>query len=158
MTEYKIEHRAAFQLTGYGFTIQAPFTDFAALSAEKKTFWQELADNGRFAKLKKVAADSLEWSVNEVYQGKPWNYFAVETADNVTDATRLIEFPDSDYVIVSANGDKETLFDQLTGLAFGQVLGEISDYAYVGGPNGTYRIENADGSWSGAILIPVVKK
>jgi len=158
MADYKIEHKSAFMLTGYGFTIQAPFTDFAALAAEKKAFWEGLQADGRFDRLRKLAKDGLEWSVNEVFQGKPWNYFAVEAKALVEDATRLIEFPDSDYLVVAGSGDRESLFDQLTGQAFGQVLGQVNDYAYVGGPNGTFRRENADGTYSGEIWIPVVKK
>lgn len=74
-----------------------------------------------------------EWSVNEVYQGKPWNYFAVETHSTVDNATRLIEFPDSEYIVVSGSGPKDELFDQLTYQAFGEVLSQIKDYAYIGG-------------------------
>ncbi|MDR0297768.1 MAG: GyrI-like domain-containing protein [Streptococcaceae bacterium] len=160
--DYKIEHKAAFTLTGYGTSLEAAFaggkTDFAAIAAQKASFWNGLIDDGRFHKLKKVAKNTLEWSVNEVYQGKPWNYFAVETASEIADATRLVEFPDSDYVVIEGTGDAATLFDMLAGQAFGQILPALTDYAYVGGPNGTYRAENADGSYSGAILIPVVAK
>jgi predicted transcriptional regulator YdeE len=158
MTNYRIEKRSAFVLTGYGFTIESDFSDYQALAAEKSAFWKGILADGRFDKLKGLAKDGLEWSVNEVYQGKPWNYFAVETEENVEDATRLIEFPASDYVVVSATARKDELFDQLSGLAFGQVLGEIKDYAYVGGPNGTYRKANEDGTFYGEIWIPVVQK
>ncbi len=158
MTEYLLEHKPAFTLTGYGFTIQSDFQDFMALQKEKAEFWKGLKTDGRFDKLKKVAKDDREWSVNEVYQGKPWNYFAVETHSAIADATRLIEFPDSEYIVVTGFGDKESLFDQLTYRAFGEVLGQITDYAYIGGPNATYRKENADGSFYGEFWVPVVKK
>ncbi|MEW9699470.1 hypothetical protein [Paenibacillus sp. SI8] len=46
-----------------------------------------------------------EWSVNEVYQGKPWNYFEVEARKSVADATRIIGFPESEYIVVAGNGD-----------------------------------------------------
>jgi predicted transcriptional regulator YdeE len=158
MTAYTLEHKPAFTLTGYGFTIQADFQDAPALMKEKSEFWGGLLADGRFDKLKKAANDAREWSVNEVYQGKPWNYFAVKTTEKITDATRLIEFPDSEYIVVSGEGDKDTLFDQLTYRAFGEVLGQVNDYAYVGGPNATYREAKEDGSFYGEFWVPVVKK
>lgn len=103
------------------------------------------------------AKDNREWSVNEVYQGKPWNYFAVEAGKSVADATRIIEFPESEYIVVAGSGDKETLFDELTYLAFGEVLSQITDYAYIGGPNATYRKDNGEGTFYGEFWVPVVK-
>ncbi|WP_240041449.1 hypothetical protein [Paenibacillus ginsengarvi] len=49
-----------------------------AMQKEKAEFWGRLKSDGRFNKQKSAAKDDREWSVNEVYQGKPWNYFAVE--------------------------------------------------------------------------------
>lgn len=129
-----------------------------ALQKEKAEFWGRLKADGRYNKLKDAAKDDREWSVNEVYQGKPWNYFAVEAAKSVADATRIIEFPESDYIVIAGNGDKETVFDQLTYRAFSEVLPVITDYAYIGGPNATYRNDNGDGTFYGEFWAPVVKK
>ncbi|MCL2113175.1 GyrI-like domain-containing protein [Lactococcus protaetiae] len=158
MLEYTLEHKTAFSLVGYGFTIQADFQNPQALIAEKNEFWQSLKYDGRFEKLKNSAKNELEWSVNEVYQGQPWNYFAVETSKTIADATRIIEFPESEYIVVSGNGAPETLFDELTYRAFGEVLSQITDYAYIGGPNATYRKLNEDGTAYGEFWVPVVKK
>jgi predicted transcriptional regulator YdeE len=156
--DYTIEHKPAFTLTGYGFTIQADFQNPQALIAEKTVFWNNLKTDGRFDKLKKVAKDAREWSVNEVYQGKPWNYFAVETRAEIADATRIIEFPESEYIVVSGRGEASTLFDQLTYHAFGEILPTIPDYAYIGGPNATYREVGAEAETYGEFWVPVVKK
>ncbi|WP_168123296.1 GyrI-like domain-containing protein [Paenibacillus sp. HB172176] len=158
MAEYTIERKDAFTLTAYGFSIQSNFQDMGALQKEKAEFWGGLKADGRYDKLKSAAKDDREWSVNEVYQGKPWNYFAVEAGKAVPDATRVIEFPESEYIVVAGQGDKETLFDQLTYRAFGEVLSKITDYAYIGGPNATYREENGDGAFYGEFWVPVVKK
>lgn len=158
MTDYKIEHKKPFTLTAYGFSIQSNFRDAAALQKEKAEFWGKLKADGRFDKLKAAAKDDREWSVNEVYQGKPWNYFAVEARKSVDDATRIIEFPESEYVVIAGSGEKEALFDQLTYLAFGEVLPRIPDYAYIGGPNATYRVDNGNGTCYGEFWVPVVKK
>ncbi|MFC5401129.1 hypothetical protein [Cohnella soli] len=53
---------------------------------------------------------------------------------------------------------RSRLFDQLTYRAFGEVLGQVPDYAYIGGPNATYRKDNGDGTFCGEFLVPVVKK
>ncbi|PCR99809.1 GyrI-like domain-containing protein [Lactococcus fujiensis] len=158
MANYTLVHKTGFTLTGYGFVITAPFQDSQALISEKNKFWNDLQVTGKFDDLKKVAKNHREWSVNEVYQGKPWNYFAVETHSTVDNATRLIEFPDSEYIVVSGSGPKDELFDQLTYQAFGEVLSQIKDYAYIGGPNATYREKNTDGTYYGEFWVPVVKK
>lgn len=158
MAEYKIEQKKSFTLTAYGFTIRSDFKDMSALQQEKAEFWNTLRADGRFAKLKAAAKNDREWSVNEVYQGKPWNYFAVEAGKSVDDATRIIEFPEGTYIVVPGAGEKEALFDQLTYLAFGEVLPQITDYAYIGGPNATYRVDNGDGTYYGEFWVPVVKR
>src|SRR5690606_22360407 len=138
MQAHTIERKPSFTLTAYGFSIRSDFQDLSALRQEKAAFWGQLKADGRFHKLKDAAKDDREWSVNEVYQGKPWNYFAVEAGKSVDDATRIIEFPESEYIVVAGHGDKEALFDQLTYRAFGEVLAQVTDYAYIGGPNATF--------------------
>ena len=158
MTDYTLEHKKSFTLTAYGFSIRSDFQDISSLQKEKAEFWGRLKADGRYDKLKYAAKNDREWSVNEVYQGKPWNYFAVEAGKSVVDATRFIEFPESEYIVVAGNGEKEALFDQLTYLAFSEVLPQITDYAYIGGPNATYRKDNGDGTFYGEFCVPVVKK
>ncbi len=158
MADYTLEHKQSFTLTAYGVSLQSNFQDMTAMQKEKAEFWGKLKADGRFNKLKEAAKDEREWSVNEVYQGKPWNYFAVEAGKSVADATRIIEFPESDYIVVAGNGDKETLFDQLTYHAFNEVLAKVTDYAYIGGPNATYRNDNGDGTFYGEFWVPVVKR
>lgn len=158
MANYTLEQKKPFTLTAYGFSIQSNFQDMAALQKEKAAFWEKLKTDGRFDKLKDSAKNDREWSVNEVYQGKPWNYFAVEAGKKVADATRFIEFPESEYIVVSGTGDKEGLFDQLTYRAFGEILPHITDYAYIGGPNATFREDHGDGTFYGEFWVPVVKK
>ncbi|WP_309123409.1 GyrI-like domain-containing protein [Paenibacillus sp.] len=158
MADYTIERKKSFTLTAYGFSIRSNFQDMTALQKEKAEFWGKLKADGRFDKLKNAAKDDREWSVNEVYQGKPWNYFAVEAGKSVVDATRIIEFPESEYIVVAGTGEKEALFDQLTYLAFGGVLPRITDYAYIGGPNATYRIDHGDDTYYGEFWVPVVKR
>jgi hypothetical protein len=46
----------------------------------------------------------------------------------------------------------------LTGIAFGQVLPEADNFAYVGGPNATVEMGQRDGLVYGEMWIPVVKK
>lgn len=158
MSDYTLEHKSSFSLVGYGFVIQSDFQNPQAVIAEKAEFWQVLKEDGRFEKLKQAAKNIREWSVNEVYQGKPWNYFAVEAKKSVTDVTRIIEFPESEYIVVSGYGAGESLFDQLTYKAFGEILPTITDYAYIGGPNATYREAQADGNFYGEFWVPVVAK
>jgi predicted transcriptional regulator YdeE len=158
MANYSIEMKKSFTLTAYGYTIQSNFQDMQAMQKEKAAFWDSLKADRRYDKLKSAAKNDREWSVNEVYQDKPWNYFAVEAGSSVPDATRVIEFPEGEYIVVAGTGDKETLFDQLTYQAFGEVLPAVTDYAYIGGPNATYRQDRGDGTYYGEFWAPVVRK
>ncbi|QJC50447.1 AraC family transcriptional regulator [Paenibacillus albicereus] len=158
MAAYALEFKKSFTLTAYGFSIQSKVQDRQAMHKEKAEFWDKLKTDGRFSKLKEAAKNDREWSVNEVYRGTAWNYFAVEAGRSVPDATRIIEFPESEYIVVAGSGDKETLFDELTYRAFGEVLAQVTDYAYVGGPNATYREDSGDGTFYGEFWVPVVKR
>ncbi|MCL2677037.1 MAG: GyrI-like domain-containing protein [Streptococcaceae bacterium] len=159
MSKYTIEHKNAFTLAGLGFSFQSSFDDFQGIAKEKGEFYSSIENDGSLPTLRDSAKNNLLWSVNEVYQGKPWNYLAVEPAKTIEKVTRMVEFPDSEYVIVSGTADdSQTLFDSIAGKAFGQVLDQINDYAYVGGPNGTFSQVKEDGSYYGEIWIPVIAK
>lgn len=55
--------------------------------------------------------------------------------------------------IIAGNGDKEAWFDQLTYRAFGEVLAQVPDYAYIDGPNATFRQDNGDGIFYGEFWV-----
>ena len=48
--------------------------------------------------------------------------------------------------------------NMVTGIAFGQVLPEAKDFAYVGGPNTAVIMGERNGSVFGEMWIPVVRK
>ena len=52
----------------------------------------------------------------------------------------------------------EELSNKLTGIAFGQVLPEAKNFAYVGGPNATVEMGQKNGLVIGEMWIPVVRK
>ncbi|HBC89880.1 MAG TPA: hypothetical protein DCZ00_00365 [Lactococcus sp.] len=158
MIDYTLEHKPSFILSAYGFPVQASLQDYRTLLLEKELFEKTLRTDGRFDKLKKLAKNDREWSVNDDYYGKAWNYFAVETRKTVKDDSRLIKFPESDYILIAAIADKEAIFERLSHQAFRNILPAMTDYAYLGGSNAAYRQERGDGSYYGEFWLPVVKK
>lgn len=46
----------------------------------------------------------------------------------------------------------------LTGIAFDEVLGQVDDFAYVGGPNASVEMGEKNGLLYGEMWIPVIKK
>lgn len=158
MIDYTLEHKASFVLRGYGFPMQDLLADQTRFAAEQKLFENTLHIDGRFDKLKKLAKDTREWSVIAQSHGKTWYYFAVESRKAVTDDTRLIKFPESDYIVVTALGEKEAIFDVLTHQAFEKALPKLKGYIYNDGPCVAYRQERRDGSFYGEFWISVVKK
>ncbi|MEY8538619.1 effector binding domain-containing protein [Lactococcus muris] len=157
--DYQLETKEAFSLAAIGFSLQSDLSDMDAVIAEKTAFYKKLTQDGTLDALKQSATDDLEWSVNEVYQNKAWNYRAISTSKSLEIATRMVEFPAGDYITVSGiSEDADGLFDQLTYKAFGEILPYVTDYAYVGGPNATWRKDNGDGTYSGQFIVPVVKQ
>lgn len=56
-----------------------------------------------------------------------------------------------------ANTDEE-LSNKLTDIAFGEVLMEVTDVSYVGGPNAAVLMRQEEGLVYGEMWIPVVRK
>lgn len=73
--------------------------------------------------------------------------------------SKVIQFPKGDYLVVK--GEAETaveLNNKLAGIAFGQVLPEAKNFAYVGGPNAMVEMGQRNGLVFGEMWIPVVRK
>lgn len=159
MTDYKLQSKASFNVAGTGVELKSHYTDFMGINQEKTDFYKKIQTNGTFDKLKSVAKTPELFLVNEAYDDKMMYYFGVQTDETLPEVTRNIEFPASEYLIISGtSSDIESLAMQLTGSAFGDVLMNLSDYAYVGGPNTVVVNEQKENQVTGEIWIPVVKQ
>ena len=70
----------------------------------------------------------------------------------------MIQFPKGEYLVVKGEANTaEELSNKLTGIAFGQVLPEAKDVAYVGGPNAAVEMGQRNGLVYGEMWIPVVR-
>jgi predicted transcriptional regulator YdeE len=87
------------------------------------------------------------------------HYAGVMTEKSLPEATRMIQFPKGEYIVVKGEAESsEELSNMLTGIAFGQVLPEVKDVAYVGGPNASVEMGQRNGLVYGEMWIPVVRK
>src|SRR5690606_26355033 len=123
----------SFTVIGIGIELQSDYTDYAGINKEKVDFWEAVKQDGTLDKLKAVAANDYLFAVNEAVNHKMMHYAGVMTDTTLPEATRIIQFPKGDYLVVK--GEAETadgLSNMLTGIAFGQVLPEAKDFAYVG--------------------------
>lgn len=159
MAKYKIEEKPEFAVTGIGVELKSSNTDFVGLAAEKQAFEQKVISDGTIDTLKQSAENHYFFTVNEPYDGKMMYYVGVQTSQDIPNTTRIIPFPKGTYLIISASAESsEELRNDLTNTAFGHVLREVEDYAYVGGPNAVVEMGVADGKYIGEIWIPVVNK
>lgn len=159
MSVYKLEEKAAFIVLGYGIDLKSDYTDYMGVAKEKADFWSDVKEDGTLDKLQTVADNGYVFAVNEAYQNKMMYYAGVLTDKTLPDATRIIEFPESMYVIVSGEADsREELENTLTGITFGQALMKVQDYHYVGGPNAAVNMGQKEGKYFGEMWIPVVAK
>ncbi|MBG9588015.1 GyrI-like domain-containing protein [Cytobacillus firmus] len=159
MANYTLEEKESFTVLGIGTELKSDYTDYAGINQEKADFWQAVKQDGRLDKLKALATNDYIFVVNEAVNNKMMHYAGVMTEASLPEATRLIQFPEGEYLIVKGEaGTSEELSNMLTGIAFGQALPEATDYAYVGGPNASVEMGQQNGMVFGEMWIPVVKK
>ncbi|CAH0119675.1 MULTISPECIES: GyrI-like domain-containing protein [unclassified Paenibacillus] len=159
MTNYTLEEKDSFIVLGIGKELQSDYTDYVGINKEKADFWEAVKQDGRLDTLKAVAANDYIFAVNEAVNNKMMYYAGVMTEASVPEATRVIQFPKGEYLVVKGEAKtSDELSNLLTGIAFGQVLPEAQNFAYVGGPNATVEMGQRNGLVFGEMWIPVVRK
>ncbi|RDW16728.1 GyrI-like domain-containing protein [Oceanobacillus chungangensis] len=159
MADYTLEEKESFTVLGIGTELKSDYTDYAGINKEKADFWQAVNEDGRLDALKAIATNDYIFVVNEAVNNKMMHYAGVMTEQSLPEASRVIQFPKGEYVVVKgeANTDEE-LSNKLTGIAFGEVLPAANHVAYVGGPNAAVVMGKRDGLVYGEMWIPVVRK
>ncbi len=159
MASYTLEEKESFTVLGMGTDLKSDYTDYAGIHKEKLDFWQAVKEDGRLDALKAVAANDYIFAVNEAVNHKMMYYAGVLTDETLPEATRVIQFPKGEYLVVQGEAEtSDALSNTLTGVAFGQILPEAKDFAYVGGPNATVEMGKREGLVFGEMWIPVVRK
>ncbi|MEC2056172.1 effector binding domain-containing protein [Peribacillus psychrosaccharolyticus] len=159
MTNYTLEEKESFTVLGIGTELKSDYTDYAGINKEKSDFWSAVKQDGRLDMLKAVATNDYIFVVNEAVNNKMMHYAGVMTEASLPEASRVIQFPKGEYLVVKGEAEtSEQLSNMLTGIAFGQVLPEAKNFAYVGGPNASVEMGQRNGLVFGEMWIPVVSK
>lgn len=159
MADYILEEKDNFTVLGIGTELQSDYTDFAGINKEKAEFWQAISQDGRLDTLKNLATNDYVFAVNEAVNNKMMHYAGVMTEASLPEATRVIQFPKGEYLVVKGEGQtSDELNNKLAGIAFGQVLPAAKDFAYVGGPNTTVEMGKRNDLVFGEMWIPVIRK
>ena len=160
MADYTLEEKDSFTVVGLGTELKSHYTDFAGLNKEKAAFWQAVSQDGRLDTLKAMAANDYVFAVNEAVNNKMMHYAGVMSeASSAPEEARVIQFPKGEYLVVKGEGKTaDELNNKLSGLAFGQILPEAKNFAYVGGPNTMVEMGQRNGLVLGEMWIPVVRK
>ena len=159
LADYTLEEKDSFTVVGIGTELTSDYTDFAGITKEKADFWSAVKQDGRLDTLKALATNDYIFVVNEAVNNKMMHYAGVMTKTSLPEATRVIEFPKGEYLVVKGEAKtSEELSNMLTGMAFGQVLPEAKNFAYVGGPNASVEMGQRNGLVFGEMWIPVVRK
>lgn len=158
MANYTLEEKDSFIVLGIGVELKSDYTDYAGINKEKALFWQGINEDGGLDKLKSIATNDYLFIVNEAVNNKMMHYAGVMAEENLPEASRVIQFPKGEYLVVKgeANTDEE-LGNTLTGIAFGEALPAASHVAYVGGPNTAVVMGEENGIVYGEMWIPVVR-
>lgn len=159
MENYTLEEKDSFTVLGIGTELKSDYTDYAGINKEKADFWHAVKEDGRLDKLKAIATNDYIFVVNEAVNNKMMHYAGVLTEEAIPEATRMIQFPKGEYLVVKGEANSsDELSNMLTGIAFGQALAEAKDVAYVGGPNATVEMGQRNELVYGEMWIPVVRK
>ncbi|MFD0769764.1 GyrI-like domain-containing protein [Bacillus sp. CGMCC 1.60114] len=159
MTDYTLEEKDSFTVLGIGTELKSDYTDYAGINKEKADFWRAVKQDGRLDTLKAIATNDYIFVVNEAVNNKMMHYAGVMTEASIPEESRVIQFPKGEYLVVKGEGTTtDELSNKLTGIAFGQVLPEAKNIAYVGGPNATVEMGQRNGLVFGEMWIPVVRK
>ena len=159
MADYTLEEKDSFTVLGIGTELKSNYTDYAGITKEKADFWSAIKQDGMLDKLKAVAKNDYFFVVYEAVNNKMMHYAGVMTKASLPEASRVIQFPKGEYLVVKGEAETdEALSNMVTGIAFGQVLPEAKDFAYVGGPNTAVIMGQRNGSVFGEMWIPVVRK
>jgi predicted transcriptional regulator YdeE len=161
MADYTLEEKDSFTVLGFGTELKSHYTDFAGINKEKSDFWQAFSQDGRLDALKAIATNDYVFAVNEAVNNKMMHYAGVmtEVSAPAREEARVIQFPKGEYLVVKGEGKTaDELNNKLAGIAFGQVLPEAKNFAYVGGPNATVEMGQRNGLVFGEMWIPVVRK
>ncbi|MFS0559387.1 GyrI-like domain-containing protein [Terribacillus sp. 179-K 1B1 HS] len=159
MKNYILEEKDSFTVLGIGTELKSDYTDYAGINKEKLDFWEAVKEDGRLDTLKAIATNDYIFAVNEAVNDKMMYYAGVMTEASISEESRVIQFPKGEYLVVKGDGQTaDELSNKLTGIAFGQVLPEAKNFAYVGGPNATVEMGQRNGVVFGEMWIPVVRK
>ena len=156
---YTIKNMEVFTVLGIGTQLIAEQNEnFYAEIARQKRAHVSNSQNA-LARLTKNANSDETYYVNEAVNGEMWYYVGVASDDAAASDVREIVFPAGKYLVISDQADsRAALSGQLEGQAFGQVLPNLDDFAYVGGPNAVVIKNNQSNQITGEIIIPVVAK
>ena len=159
MENYILEEKDSFTVLGIGTELKSDYPDNAGRNKEKLDFWEAVKEDGRLDTLKAIATNDYIFAVNEAVNDKMMYYAGVMTEASISEESRVIQFPKGEYLVVKGDGQTaDELSNKLTGIAFGQVLPEAKNFAYVGGPNATVEMGQRNGVVFGEMWIPVVRK
>lgn len=159
MANYTLEEKESFTVLGLGIELTSDYTDYAGINKEKSDFWQAIKQDGRLDTLKALASNEYIFVVNEAVNNKMMHYAGVMSEETFPEATRVIQFPKGEYLVVKGEAaSDEELSNKLTGIAFGEALPEANHVAYVGGPNTAVVMGQRNGLVYGEMWIPVVRK
>lgn len=159
MAQYDFEDKEAFTVVGVGVELKSDYTDQEGLDREKEEFFNQTLQDDTWEQLKNIAENDYLFVVNEAADDKMMHYIGVESNQNASEASRIIEFPAGKYIVIPGEAASEyELADKLTKKAFSEVLVEEREYEYVGGPNAAVIMGEADGTFVGEMWLPVVKQ
>lgn len=159
MANYTLEEKEGFTVIGLGTELKSDYTDYAGIHKEKADFWQAVDQDGRLDTLKSMASNDYIFAVNEAVNNKMMHYAGVMTEEQAPEEARVIQFPKGEYVVVKGEGQSaDDLNNKLAAVAFGQVLPEATNVAYVGGPNASVEMGQRNGLIYGEMWIPVIRK
>lgn len=105
MADYTLEQKESFTVLGIGTELKSDYRDVAGINKEKADFWLAASQDGTLDKLKAIATNDYIFAVNEAVNGKMMYYAGVMTEESLPEASRVIQFPKGEYLVVKGEAN-----------------------------------------------------
>ena len=160
MNNYTIETKSAFRIIGFrtalsdGKVVLAPH-----YSGPKTAFFKSVIDSGQMAALRPLAEGPYRYAAVTVENGSVHYYAGVQSSQPLPEQADEALFPEGEYLVLSGSGGLSRLaFDKLEDQAFGEVLTDMSEWQYAGGPVAEILLNGNPADAEVEVWVPVQRR
>lgn len=160
MSNFRIERQERFRIVGFKTALEGASSIHSPLfSGQKTEFFKSVIQNGQLALLRPLSESPYGYGTVALEQGNVFYYAGVRTSQAAPDQTEGVQFPASDYLILTGKGGLSRLaFDRLEDQAFNDLLTPAYEWEYAGAPVAEILLNGNPTDAEVEVWVPVKKR